>query len=407
MSNRPHTRNKSLAIVVRGFDLRGAVANSSLHHAEALAKDYNVTIITDTGPAVYRQLGQSLGIRRIDTVSLGWLKRYAHVPVEFCFIVAAGFQLLFCREMSPFDAIVFHSHPPTALLAPILKCNSGCKVIMVVHGDIFDRPAGTYDPRLTLWYKVTTRRAYRVADAVIALSPYSRNLAIAGGANRDRVFVVPNGVDPAEIGLDQVDRDCAPQNPGDSKLKTILFIGRIEFNKGVDLIVQALARLKTSIPDVFLICIGAPNPLFMRSLRYQMIALGVEDSVDFISSLPRNQLGGYFRAATLVVVPSRSETQSTVLMESMAAGKPVIASDTGGNMMMVEDNETGLLFPTGDADALFLALKQLLLDPDRLQIMGDAARHRYANLYSLEKTGSDLRGVFAQITGSSLHPRTE
>jgi glycosyltransferase involved in cell wall biosynthesis len=94
-------------------------------------------------------------------------------------------------------------------------------------------------------------------------------------------------------------------------------------------------------------------------------------------------------------------------MESMAAGKPVIASDTGGNMMMVEDNETGLLFPTGDADALFLALKQLLLDPDRLQIMGDAARHRYANLYSLEKTGSDLRGVFAQITGSSLHPRTE
>ena len=61
---------------------------------------------------------------------------------------------------------------------------------MVMHGDINDRPAGTYDPRLTWWYKITTGRAYRVVDAVIALSIYMRNFAIAGGAHPEKVFIV-------------------------------------------------------------------------------------------------------------------------------------------------------------------------------------------------------------------------
>ena len=388
---------KSLAIMVRGFDMAGAVAISSLHHAEALAGDYEVLILTDTGPAKTRRLGYNLTVQKLDTFSLHWLRRYSHVPNELLFILCTAIQLLLGLNSKRFDVVVFHSHPSTALLAPIFRRRLRCKTVMVMHGDINDRPAGTYDPRLTWWYKITTGRAYRVVDAVIALSTYMRNFAIAGGAHPEKVFIVPNGVDPAEIGLSTIDQ---PNQSTDATAKhstRILFIGRIEYNKGVDLLVQAFAKLKAHFPELSLCCVGGPNPTFMRALREQIRVLGVEDSLEFIPPVSRSQLGAFYRSAKLVVVPSRSETQSTVLMESMAASKPVVASDTGGNTMMVVENETGLLFPSGNADGLYAALKKLLSDEKQLMLMGEAAQRRYNELYSLEKTAADLRQAFSEI----------
>lgn len=383
--------------MVKGFDLCGAVAVSSLHHAQALANDYEVTILTDTGPTRLRHLGVNLTVQRINSFSLNWLRRYSHVPNEFLFILSTAFRLLVDSRRQRFDAIVFHSHPATALLAPMIRRKWRCKTIMVMHGDINDRPVGTYDRRLTWWYKTTTGRAYRVVDAVIALSTYMRDFAIAGGAEPEKVFIVPNGVDPDEIGINHVNQHRNGHGSSLEDANRILYVGRIEYNKGVDLLVLAFARLKAHFPDLSLCCVGGPNPAFMRSLREQIRVLGVEDSLEFIPPVSRQNLGAFYHSAKLVVIPSRSETQSTVLMESMASSKPVVASDTGGNSMMVVENETGLLFPSGNADGLYAALKNLLSDEKRLKLMGEAAQRRYAELYSLEKTAADLRRVFFEI----------
>lgn len=394
-------RAKRLAIVVRGFDRCGAVAMSSLHQAEALTSNYNVILLTDTGPTESRQLADNLTVQRVNTPSLNWLRRYAHVPNELLFIISTALYLLSGKNNMRIDVIVFHSHPSTALLAPVVRRRLGCKTVMVMHGDINDRPVGTYDPRLTWWYKITTGRAYRVVDAVIALSTYMANVAIAGGADPNKVFIVPNGVDPNEIG---VGRRIDEKNSARSVISStnrILFIGRIEYNKGVDLLVEAFARLKAHFPHLSLCCIGGPNPTFMRSLRKRIRTLGVEDSTEFIPPVLRRDLGEFYQSAKLVVIPSRSETQSTVLMESMAASKPVVASDTGGNTMMIVENETGILFPTGDADGLYEALRKILADERQLELMGEAAKRRYTELYSLEKTASQLRQVFFQITGDN------
>ena len=147
-----------VAIVVRGYDLNGAVAISSLHHAEALAVENEVTIITDTGTMPLRHLQERIWIQKVDIISFHWLRRYAHVPNEFFFIISVGIYLLLNRKKSGFDTIVFHSHPSSALLAPIMKRRFRCRTVMVMHGDIHDRPVGTYDPRLTFWYRITTGR---------------------------------------------------------------------------------------------------------------------------------------------------------------------------------------------------------------------------------------------------------
>jgi glycosyltransferase involved in cell wall biosynthesis len=86
-------------------------------------------------------------------------------------------------------------------------------------------------------------------------------------------------------------------------------------------------------------------------------------------------------------------------MESMAAGKPVVASDTGGNPMMVLENVTGLLFPSGDVEALSQALTKLLVDNTMTQAMGRAARQRHAELYSLDKTRAQFCHVLNEVVG--------
>ncbi|MEB3199679.1 MAG: glycosyltransferase family 4 protein [Synechococcaceae cyanobacterium] len=394
---RPGDSLPALAVVVQGLDLHGAVANCCLNQARALSRDYRITIYSDTGSHKLRHLGPRLILRRLRIPKLTLLRRLAHVPREFAFILAAGFSLVTSPSRHRPAAVIFHSHPATALLAPLLRRRLRCVTMLVMHGDIHDRPPGTYDSRLTAWYQATTRRAYRSVDAIIALSPYMRQYALAGGADAERVFLVPNGVDPAEIGLPpQPQVSPTPVVEHATNLR-LLFIGRIEHNKGPDLLIAACAPLRRRFPGLSITCIGAPNPSFMAGLQQQIAEAGLQSRVTFLPPQPRHQLGTHYLDASLVVVPSRSETQSTVLMEAMAAGRAVVASDTGGNAMMVDHGSTGLLFAPDDPASLQEALEQLLADPSLLDSMGQAALQRHAALYSAERSAASLQEAVAAI----------
>lgn len=282
-------------------------------------------------------------------------------------------MLLLQHRKQRLDLVVMHSHPITALLANPLK-RKGIRTAMVMHGDIFDRPSNTYDSRLTLWYKFTTPKAYAHCTGVLALSPYMASLAHRGGAPVDRVHLTPNGVDPEEIGLSPTDFSepniISPKN---------LFIGRIEYNKGPDLLVEAFCRLINRWPNLELHCIGAPvSPRFERRLLAQLRDHGVRiltahtkeaqtgAKVRFTPFVPRKALGSQYIDSAIVVVPSRSETLSTVTMEAMAAGRVVVASDTGGNPMLIDNAVTGLLFRNGDAHSLAKSFTDLLSSPEKI-----------------------------------------
>lgn len=333
--------------------------------------------------------------------SLAWMHRFAHVPRQILFILSARRALRRRLRCQPIDLVLFHSHPPTALLAGLLR-RYGCRTAMVMHGDIFDRPPGTYDRRITWWYRVTTQRAYRRCDGVLALSPYMAAFAERGGARAGRIHLVPNGVDAEEIGL-------TPGNQADPISSTnLLFVGRIEFNKGVDLLIDAFCGLVQRWPELQLICIGSPERDYLNSLLAWLQRAGVRVAtptddgaagpatdakraqVRFLPPQPRQQLGDHYLHSAVVVVPSRSETQSTVLMEAMAAGRAAVASDTGGNPMLVDEGRSGLLFSSGDAHALSRTLAGLLADPERIRTMGNAARERHQRLYSRSRSASAL-----------------
>ena len=363
-----------IVAVLQGFDLGGSVPSVCSQQLDALSSRYACSLITDRSslPAP-----APCSVERLAVPELRWLRRYAHVPRQLLFALVAAAHLWLHHRRHPPALVIVHSHPLAALLAPVLKRLLGCRLLMVMHGDINDRPSGTYDPRLTWWYRVNTSPAYRRSDAILALSPYMARLAVAGGAHPERIHLVPNAVDPADIGLDgDLLEDAADPYH-------LLFIGRWEANKGIDLLLAAFIQLAPQLPQLTLTCIGCPDPRTgLAALQRPLEAAGLAERVSWLPQLPRQQLGNHYRHAGLVVVPSRSETQSTVIMEAMAAARAVLASDTGGNPMLVDSGTTGLLFRNGDPADLASRLEELLASPDRVQAMGLAGQRRQRDLFS-------------------------
>lgn len=355
------------------MQIGGAVTQSCINQLQALAVQHPCVLLTDA-PA--RQADHAFSVQDVWVPELRWLHRYAHVPRQMLFLLQTGIYFCLSREARRTDLVIFHSHPPTALLTPILHRVLHCKVVMVVHGDIRDRPPGTYDPRLTWWYAINTLPAYRRADAIIALSPYMANLAYGGGAQPSKVHLAPNGVDAEEIGL------TAHDIKGTTTCNELLFVGRLEFNKGIDLLIDAFRTLAPLYPELRLTCIGSANTAIMESLLDQLRQDQLIERLRLLPQQPREQLGQHYQSASLVIVPSRSEPQSTVTMEAMAAGRAVIASNTGGNPMLVDPGKSGLLFRNGDRTDLIEQLDNLLATPATLQAMGQAALDRHRSLFS-------------------------
>jgi glycosyltransferase involved in cell wall biosynthesis len=149
-----------------------------------------------------------------------------------------------------------------------------------------------------------------------------------------------------------------------------MFVGRFEFNKGLTVLLEAMARLLKHRPhlgkSVQLLVVGGQNPdqciepREQRELKRLVGVLGLDRHVKFLGPLSHPELARYFAAAEVTVVPSYYETFGLVALEAIACGSPVIASDVGGLSYTVSDGETGLLVPPGDIEALERALARIL-----------------------------------------------
>jgi glycogen synthase len=168
--------------------------------------------------------------------------------------------------------------------------------------------------------------------------------------------VIPNFI-PDEIVLDDI-----PQ-PG--RNAPLLFVGDLMPDKGVQTLLDAY-RLLT-----------APPPLVLAGRSTPHSVWDIPDGVELVGAQPHSEVLKYFRSARMVLVPSLcADACPTVVLEAMAAGRPVVAAASGGIVDLVADGETGFLVPPGDAPALASAIASLLDDPAAAQALGAAGRNR-------------------------------
>ncbi|MBM3741271.1 MAG: glycosyltransferase [Actinomycetota bacterium] len=183
----------------------------------------------------------------------------------------------------------------------------------------------------------------------------------------------------------------------------MLFVGRIQPLKGVDIAVQTLAKIHDKRTQLMIV--GGASGTFGSSesnhVRKLIFELGLESRVHFIDPQPHHLLSTYYRAADVVLVPSRSESFGLVALEAAACGVPVVASGVGGLLSLIEHGRTGYLVKNRNADSFALFTNKLLGDPLLSLTMGNRAADRAKN-YSWAATAESVIGVYNALHSGQL-----
>lgn len=179
----------------------------------------------------------------------------------------------------------------------------------------------------------------------------------------------------------------------------LLFVGRIQPLKGLDVAVQALAQLQAKNAQLIVVggASGSEGNEELEKVMQLARSLGVDNNIRFVEPQAHHMLSTYYRAADVVVVPSRSESFGLVALEAAACGIPVVASAVGGLLTIIDDGETGYLVPRRDP-ALFAGhIDELLAHPTMALAMGAKAAEK-ARHYTWSFAAARLRRVYADVS---------
>jgi glycogen synthase len=250
-----------------------------------------------------------------------------------------------------------------------------CPLVVTIHATEYGRHQGWVDKHPQSYIHGVERWMANRADRVITCSHYMRgHVADVYGLEEDRISVIPNGIDPLDLQpVDDLDRLRARFAAPDERL--IVLVGRLVYEKGFQLALEALPGLIERLGDVRFLVAGSGT--HEQELRDQASALGLDPHGTFLGWIGDDVLHSLYRIADLCVVPSLYEPFGLVALEAMASGCPCIVADTGGLREIVpEDERVGLRFNGGDAEHLEAMVERLLTDdPLRERLVAEASEH--------------------------------
>ncbi|MEM2292295.1 MAG: glycosyltransferase family 4 protein [Candidatus Bathyarchaeia archaeon] len=296
------------------------------------------------------------------------------------------FDLIHLHEYRSFQNVIIHHYAHKWKIPYILQA----------HGSI---------PRIGSWKKLKIiydiffgYRLLRDASKVIALSRFEAEQYRRMGVPKDKVVIIPNGIDLSEYS------NLPPKGFFKNKYnipeekKIILYLGRIHRIKGIDFLIKAYAYLTEEIgyKDAILIIAG-PDDGYLNEAKTLTKTLNIEDSVMFTGPLyGRDKLEAYVDAE-FYVLPSRYETFPMTVLETYACAKPVIASNLGGLKDLVLNGETGLLFETGNFRQLAENMFYLLNNEEKTLEIGLNGRAFVEKNFSIERVVDNLERLYNEV----------
>lgn len=231
------------------------------------------------------------------------------------------------------------------------------------------------------------------ADAVVTPSETVKALLVRLGVPAPKVAVIPNGAAP---------QPSRPRPEG-APARYVLYAGALQRWQGVHVLLKAFGRL-SDVPDLALVICAARSKRPMRALEKQAAKLGVADRVVWKVSLPREEMAGWMQHAALTVAPliecSRNVEQGCCplkVLESMAAGTPVVASDLPAVRELISGGEHGVLVRPDRPAELARGIRALLDDPALAARLGAAARARAQERFTWDASNRALAALYARL----------
>ena len=264
----------------------------------------------------------------------------------------------------------------------------------VVVASVRDR--GLY---LTPMQKRVQRYVCRFADRVLVNAEAVKTWLVNDGFSPSRITVIPNGIDlsrfetranPAAVRRSLGVPEHAP---------LVAVVSRLHRLKGIEDFLDAAALVAAGHPDARFLVVGEPSPVdnvaYLEELSQRAERLGIGDRVIFTGL--RDDVPALLSAVDVSVMPSLNEALSNVLLESMAAGAPVVATDVGGTTEALEANRNGLLIPPSNVAAMTAAINRLLADPQWARELGTRARQAIVEKFSLDRMVAATAAIYEEL----------
>lgn len=303
-----------------------------------------------------------------EQVRSSWQARVALVS-----LLGAGFGRAL-REQRRLRPALLHAHWwfPSGVLAAAMKRLSPLPLVTTMHGTDVRLARSTKAARSTFRWVITS------SDASTSVSTWLSEQAHAIAPSQRAPVVAPM---PAAT-------DMFSPGPGRDRSR-LLYVGRLNAQKGIELLLRALAQLR-SAAALDVVGDGADA----ESLRSLAASLGVGERVSWHGALPQDKLAPFYRRAATLVVPSRDEGLGLVAIEAQLCETPVIAFDSGGLRDIIDSGSTGVLVEQFDAAALAKAIDDLLADPERGIALAKAGRRAALRVFAPDAVALKYASIY-------------
>lgn len=307
---------------------------------------------------------------------------YPHIPKIGALILMLRFRQYLLDHASRFDALHVHVTHILAAAAGFARKKSQLPVITKVSG-YFEFEGGVLDRKHR--YKPVNfliRQGLRNVDHIQTISVQTREKLLAAGFSQSQIAFIPNGIDISQTHA--FSRSVETVRIG--------YCGRLREIKGVHVLLEAIASVKYSRPQLALTLSIAGNGEARESLQSLADKLGISEYIEWLGRI--EDTSAFFKSLDIYVQPSFAEGLPNSVMEAMLDQRPVVASEVGGNTDLIEDGITGVLFPAGDASALSEQIIRLLENPELCESVSRAARQHIVERYGFDHVVAQLAELY-------------
>jgi len=281
--------------------------------------------------------------------------------------------------------------------------------IVTIHGGVLDLPKsvqqtltapleGGYEWGKFFGAILHSRDVLKRADAIVTCNPKEAALQREKFPGK-RIMVQPHGV-PISKYVEDHRAEALDAFPTLGRQKIILIVGRIDPVKNQGWVLVQMPRILAQHPDAVLVLAGAcTDELYGKALRKEVRRLGIENKVLFTGGLPPEdpRLIGLMQSATVVVVPSLSETFGLIILEAWGARTPVLSTRTSGALSLVHENENGHLFDLEEANDFHRLLHRLLDSPLHARRIADCGHSLAAQEYDSFVLSRRVKGLYEEL----------
>ena len=282
---------------------------------------------------------------------------------------------------------ILHTHLPRADLAGAFARFADSSLVWVcsVHGIYSAQWSGG-------WTLPLFRHLWHRADAMLCISEAVREWLILGGISRDKARVIYYGIETEKFSQPKVDlRQAWGVNGG----AIIGSIGRLEPRKNHECLINAMPGICKRVPNALLLIAGHDPLGYGKNLHRLIHSLDLAEKVRVIGF--ENDVISFLNAIDVFAFATKSEGFGQVLVEAMAAGKPVVASKIAPLTEVVVDGETGILVETGNASAFAAGVSRLLGSAEERQRMGNSGQQRVRRHFTAERMSEQTRMLYEEL----------